>query len=484
MVVINKSIFIIFFQILIIYSFFNSHYIFVVSKIVIPFSFYNGNPDKFLINYSENFLYSEILAGSYNTSREGKKITIFLNLRNSEFLISPRKICPQISFYNINDSISYEYKNNLSQDSFYFYTDIQEKKIRKCENIAFNYQKGNKNEIFCGDLGFNPITNIDNEKKNIVYNLKQNKYISAYDVSFEFGKNKPFENYENLNGKIIIGELPHLYDKKNFFEEQLTYDSINLDDSQLNMYQLKFNKIYVGLNEKEKTILDYNKEDIIVKFEISSGLITGSEIYREYIEKNFFNKTEIENICEKTSDSGSLLSYDIFICDNNIKSKFDLFPELIFYSTSYNYNFTFNYEDLFMLTNNKYYFKIIFVGGGYNQWRFGLSFLLKYKLVFNQDSKNIGFYNKNIHVEKKDNKFYNKIWFWIIILVIISIISIACIFVIKKVYGKNRRKKANELEDGYDYDTFIGGNNDNNKNNNKNEEKENNNNLFGNEKNN
>ena len=148
MVVINKNIFLIFYEILI-FSFFNSHHILISSKIVIPFNFYNANPDKFLITYSENFLYTEILAGNYNSSPNGKEITIFLNLRNSEFLISPRKICPQTSFYNINDSTTYEYNNNLSQDSFYFYTDIKAKKTKKCEKIAFNYNKGNKNDFFC-----------------------------------------------------------------------------------------------------------------------------------------------------------------------------------------------------------------------------------------------------------------------------------------------------------------------------------------------
>ena len=466
MVAINKNIFIIFYEILI-YIFFKSHHIFISSKIVIPFKFYNSNPDKFLINYSENFLYTDIFAGSYSSSSGRKKITIFLNLKSSEFLISPRKICPQTSFYNINDSISYEYKNNLSQDSFYFYTDIQAKKMKKCENIAFKYSKGNKNDIFCGDMGFNPIININYEKENIVFNLNKNKYISSYDVSFQFEKNKPFDNYENLNGKIIIGELPHIYDKDNYFEEQISYDFINLDNNKLNMYQLIFDKIYVGLNKKEKTILDFNSEDIIVNFEINNGLITGPEIYREFIEINFFNKTEIDNICEKKIDFGSLLSYDIYVCDNEIKSKFDLFPELIFYSTSFNYNFTFNFEDLFMLKNNKYYFKIIFIGGGYNQWRFGITFLLKYKLVFNQDSKKIGFYNKNISIKKNTENFYNKIWFWIIILIIIITIIIFCIFIIKKVSGSNRRKKANELDDGYDYDAIGENNNDKNEEENK-----------------
>lgn len=444
-----------FFKIFIINIFFNYHHIFISSKIVIPFRFYNSNPDTFTINYSDNFIYTEIKAGSYDSSPDGKKIIAFLNFKNSRFLISPRKVCPQTSFYNINDSLSYEYKNNISQDSFYFYTDIQTSSLKKFGNIPFSYNKGNRSNIFCGDIGLNPLLFISFEKDNLIYNLKQFKYINNYYISFEFDNKKAFDNYEDLKGKLIIGELPHIYDQKNYFLEQFFEAPIHLDN-EINMYKLKFDNLYVGLKNEEKNNFDYN-EDILVNFEINYGLITGPEYYRDFIEISFFNKTEIEKICKKSNDLGAFFFYDIYICDNSLKSKFDLFPELIFYSKKFDYNFTFNYEDLFMIKNNKYYFKIIFLGGGYNQWRFGLSFLLKYKLVFNHDSKTIGFYNNNIKINsEKNEKILANIWFWIIILIIILIIVISTVFITKKFFGSNRRKKANELDDGFDYEAHNG----------------------------
>ena len=110
-------------------------------------------------------------------------------------------------------------------------------------------------------------------------------------------------------------------------------------------YQLKFEKTYVGLFNEIKTILETNN---IVSFEISYGLISGPDIYQNYIEENFFNKEEIEKICKKEREYGNIMDYDIYICDNDIKNKFNLFPELSFYFFKFNYNFTFNYEDLFM----------------------------------------------------------------------------------------------------------------------------------------
>ena len=150
-------------------------------------------------------------------------------------------------------------------------------------------------------------------------------------------------------------------------------------------------------------------------------------------------------------DYGRGMPYYIYVCDNEIKSKFNLFPDLIFYLQNSNYNFTFGYEDLFMLKNNKYYFNVIFVGG-LNNWRFGLPFFLKYQLVFNQDTKQIGFYTNFTKKEEK-NYIYNNIWFWIGISAVVIGIIIATVFMTKKYFeNKNRRKRANELDDGYDYD--------------------------------
>ena len=293
------------------------------------------------------------------------------------------------------------------------------------------------------------ISGKEEENKSFLYNLKKNNYIDNYFISFIFTEKKAFDNYENLKGKIVIGELPHEYDKDRFIEDNFKQDLVNIEI--IKSYHFIFDKIFVGFSNKEKIILENEDKSFYkVYVEISYGLISGPDLYQTYIEENFFNKSEIINICKKSKDYGKSMDYDIYVCDKEIQSKFNLFPELIFYNQNHNYNFTFTHEDLFMLKDNKYYFKVIFIGGLKN-WRFGLPFFLKYQLVFNHDTKQIGFYTDMIKKEEKNN---NNLWIWIVIPIVVFGIIIATVFITKKLIGNNnRRKKANELDDGFDYES-------------------------------
>ena len=57
-------------------------------------------------------------------------------------------------------------------------------------------------------------------------------------------------------------------------------------------------------------------------------------------------------------------------------------------------------------------------------------------------------------MKKEEKSFiYNNIWFWIGISIVVIGIIIATVFISKKYFeNKNRRKRANELDDGFDYD--------------------------------
>jgi len=432
-----------------IYTLFFHFQIISSSKIVIPFIHNNLNSDSFIQNNFENSIYSEIKYGTYNSYPSGKSIILFANLQQSILSIFNSKICPSNSFYNKSESTSYKYNNGLSQDSFYFYKDLELSKLEKFNNIVFKYQESNEPNNFCGTVGFEMISGKEEENKSFLYNLKKNNYIDNYYISFIFTEKKAFDNYENLKGKIVIGELPHEYDKDRFIEDNFKQDLVNIEI--IKSYHFIFDKIFIGLLNKEKMILENEDKSFYkVYVEISYGLISGPDLYQTYIEENFFNNSEILNICKKTKDYGKSMDYDIYVCDKEIQSKFNLFPELIFYNQNHNYNFTFTHEDLFMLKNNKYYFKVIFIGGLKN-WRFGLPFFLKYQLVFNHDTKQIGFYTDMIKKEEKNN---NNLWIWIVIPIVVFGIIIATVFITKKLIGNNnRRKKANELDDGFDYES-------------------------------
>ena len=57
------------------------------------------------------------------------------------------------------------------------------------------------------------------------------------------------------------------------------------------------------------------------------------------------------------------------------------------------YNITFDYNDLFMEFNAKYYFLIVFKNFKY-KWIFGELFFKKYQVIFDKNKKIFGFYTK------------------------------------------------------------------------------------------
>ena len=187
----------------------------------------------------------------------------------------------------------------------------------------------------------------------------------------------------------------------------------------------------------------------------STNFIIGTEEYKSQIDSNFFKDYIDKNICfEDHSNS----HYFIYYCKINEFNQTDIdkFPTLKFYHYQYNYTFSFNGSELFLESNGYYYFKIIFDRYDYRIWTFGKLFLKKYQLVFNHDSKMISFYIDNKEGKGKNNndnlyKIQNKNLI-IIILVLIGIISFVIgIFIGSYVYGKKKKKKANEMKGDYFY---------------------------------
>ena len=99
-------------------------------------------------------------------------------------------------------------------------------------------------------------------------------------------------------------------------------------------------------------------------------------------------------------------------------------------------------------------------------WKFGEIFLKKYYIVFNQDEKTVGYY-LNMEEEKKPknkgNNFGEKntqsIYSILIVIAILIFMFVGSIFLV--IYFNNkkyRKKKANELDDEYNYEPSIGNN--------------------------
>ena len=118
----------------------------------------------------------------------------------------------------------------------------------------------------------------------------------------------------------------------------------------------------------------------------------------------------------------------------------------------------FDYNDLFIQSktnSNLYYFQIIFVEIS-NKWVLGRPLFKKYPFIFDQDSKKFGFYLETGKYDISNNKNKSKNIPWSLIIIII--LSICVIILSMALYKAlplicKRKKKANELDDDFIYET-------------------------------
>ena len=280
--------------------------------------------------------------------------------------------------------------------------------------------------------------------------------------------NKNEKNKKDENGiSLIIGQNPHEYNNEKYHlnnyikTEALKYSgSPSWTFDFINYYYYNGNKIkfnFTSFEEKLKGTFWFNLDIII-----------GMHDYLRSIKLNYFNKYEKEcNI--------SLINnrYTVIYCNKNFNV--ENFTTLYFYNINYNYTFELTYKDLFQIKGDKKYFLIIFDLRSNYPWKFGKLFIEKYFFNFDMDSKSIGFYrdlyNSETGSDNKsilDNKSTSNIPIWIILaLLLIILTGIGCFLFGRLLYKKKPKKRANELDDDFEYvqkkdeETFINNSNNN-----------------------
>ena len=229
---------------------------------------------------------------------------------------------------------------------------------------------------------------------------------------------------------------------------------------------LEFNNVYFYRNNTKFNTTNY-KQSIYhnrVQLNFNDILIFAPPLYITLIKNSYFEQYISKNICHHYMDS----EIESFYCDkssnftiNNLKT----FPTLYFEHIDLNYTFELTYKDLFVEKDNKYIFMIFSEIGDIDEWFFGDLFFRKYQLAFNQDSKIISFYNHNsdVNTDNEEDDYDKKtktiiikekenIIYIILIAILCCIICIVLGFIIGKFLQKNRtKKKANELDDDYEY---------------------------------
>ena len=268
-----------------------------------------------------------------------------------------------------------------------------------------------------------------------------------------------FFNYynENKNGgdaEIIIGDSPNQYNKDKYNNFELYKSRAEISDvDQLPDWVIKFqNYFYTSNGTKINLYLTKIKQYMEANFIFDLENIIGIMEYFYEIKINYFNKYPDE--CQINEIKRQ---YRVITCnkDFNVEN----FPTLYFENIEANYTLELTYKDLFEIRGDKKYFLITFDTSNVVPWRFGKTFLQKYFFNFDAENKIIEYYklypNDNNKKEEIEDPNKNKNLYWILFAAL-SVFIITCIVILYFVIYKwkclnNRKKRANELDDEFDY---------------------------------
>ena len=459
-------------------------------------------------NYSLIFPFTTIekeepeLTTSYNTTITNEIMkNIFLNelFIKLEIGTPPQKINLRISvnsndFFICKGDAVFEKKYQKKEGDFYFNkTKSSTFKLQSNKNVYFSHV--HESNVVTDNIKFYSTNKNMNEIKNFEYflahrvngpnhgiaGLKVYPYTEKRDDFFSslkknnLIKNKiwflQFDN-KNKNGTLYMGNYPHFDNniKNKFFDLnhfEKIYSTVNQErwDS---TWGLNFNKIYYEnkINNTYDEIFNENEKCKNVILNPNFGVIIGSVNFKYIFEINYLNKFLNNKICYqpmlRITRNYEDKTYYYYYCKasylEQMKKEFNV---LIFEHKEFNYNFTLEFDDLYIRKNNYIYLRIIF--DQYNpNWVFGSPFFSKYSLFFDSDSKEIGFYSPNINHnilgenynnkndENKNKNSYSasKIILHILLGIILVVVGI---YLGKKLFGLKRKLRANELEEKFEY---------------------------------
>ena len=277
---------------------------------------------------------------------------------------------------------------------------------------------------------------------NFISQLKNRSLISSYDFFFDLDNN-------NL-GNLIIGAKPDEYYKNEKYEK-LNYVTIKtLTPNNDLEWSIEFNNVFYG--DKKMQV----KPAKAMLLRIEFGLITGYPEWEYALEDEFFSQLIKEEKCFKLNETAldPARRYSYYYCKKETDlSGFKPFTFSININ-EINHNFTLTKDDLFLDIGDKYFFLMAF--GGMTEYVLGFPFIKKNQLIFNQDTKTIGFY---IDKKAQNNENENSLEKYIVIISVLSVIFICLIifliwFILKK--RKNKIKATELLDNQYNENKGFG----------------------------
>lgn len=445
------------------------------SMIIFPFKTALNTIDSDDIEYNTtdfaNDYYSQPAYTTIKIGNPSQEIKVLLSYNDCGFKIGKSFNCiydeEYLSHYNRNSSNDFKYTNlynktyefkdgRSAEDSIYAYTDLELKNLKKFENIGF-YLVTDTNDALCGIIGFrnNNFKFYCDDINNVFSSFKMGQIVNNKDWIIKYTSKD--------EGLLIFDpEMDKLY--QNYDVNKLFITNSEKDYSP-DSWTIVIDKVF-SKNVNGSVIKKPQKAEINNDF----GLLEGSGDYYYNITKTYFGEYIKKRICNLDELKVGIYTYFGIECD---KTKFGIedlkqFPTLSLQLVCFQTEFTLDYKDLFTETKHKYFFNFIFNKFIIERWVLGKPFLRKYPLLINFDSQTIGYYNGQFKTKPTDvidtgtNYIFSEKFLIIIIIIIFILIIIAgvtCFFIGKRL-NKIRKRKANELNDDFDYTSS----NDNGKN--------------------
>ena len=469
-----------------------------LNYISLVFKVYNPTIPNSKLDYSSaNFIndfFTNSISIRLKVGTPSQKIDSFLNPENTCFqFIEKKKWTNQnikVKKYTPRESLTFLLnKNNKAiraEDLFLFEKENINKtksEIQMHFNLDTQFGEINEKTKFINEIGLNYQINSDNKEcPNFIKELKKSKFINEEIYSFVYTVNK--------RGYLIIGDYLYnidkdKYKKNNFFKINavknkngikwnINFDSIYIYDKYFAGNDTLSNKandgkVYLPLNTK-------------VNLKIDQKIIIGTLEYKNMIDNLYFNKLIRSNICKIDLVNYNYKNYYVYSCTAFLFATFESpypdddyyqetiyhyihFPSLIFYSKKLNYYFELNYEQLFEIKGDRFYFMVIFESNpesNNQEWVIGEHFIKNHIFSYNIKEQKLLFYNeKNFNEnfeDEKDKDFGNnsskkdKNKNIAIFLLILGIICFSFFsFYLGLKIKERRKKKANELKDEYEY---------------------------------
>ena len=419
--------------------------------------------ESLLIELSKNQIYTKLPIGN-----PPKNVDFYFTMDSTIYGILSG-YCPEGSYSSYNPYISQNLKmksgyfisigsiNNAAivEDNCTIYNNLNLTRKREIElefllgNYSSFLYSNRDNNKYCGRIGlYKSTVRTYSYAKNFIKYLNKEKIVDSYSWGiFFFDKENSFNVDDSIlkqyNGFYIAGIT-----SKDYFDIFKTTNILNTHtiDNNINLkifffeFENNNNEIVCSDNSLGYFLLDYNY------------IISGKEYY-DNIQRIYFQKYIEDKICEekvsyKTYEGRTIM----IICNLTFKKYLNSFPTLYFHSRELSFTFNLDYNDLFLESNDKIYFLIVYKEMLKPVWKLGKIFMRKYPFIFDQDKKTISFVlNKFLEQKGVTEKNYLKTFKDFCLYSLLFVGIFIGLFIGRRLWNKHRKLKANELEDNFDY---------------------------------